>query len=229
MGETDLHRDMMVNLIEALREYYRPRPDVYVSGNILFYYERGNPQEVLSPDVLVTLGIPKHRREIYKLWEEGKPPDLVIEVTSRTTRLRDVGKKKGLYEHLGVAEYILFDPRAEYLMPRFQVYRLENGSYLPVLVPEEQGYASERLGLCFKVEGGELRIYEAATGRRLRTPAEQAQWAEQESLRAEQESLRAEQESRRAEQESRRAEQESSRAERLAARLRELGLDPDSL
>ena len=37
MGETDLHRDMMVNLIEALRNYYRNDSQVYVSGNILLY------------------------------------------------------------------------------------------------------------------------------------------------------------------------------------------------
>jgi len=96
MGETDLHRDMMIDLIEALRHYFSHDPNVYVSGNILLYYEEGNPLAHRSPDVLVTLGIEKVRRESYKLWEIGKAPEVVVEVTSRSTRLRDVGVKKSL-------------------------------------------------------------------------------------------------------------------------------------
>ncbi len=42
MGETDLHRDEMVRQIELLRHYYRGRK-VYVSGDLLVYYEQGNP------------------------------------------------------------------------------------------------------------------------------------------------------------------------------------------
>ena len=222
MGETDLHRDMMINLIEALREYYRDQPQVYVSGNILFYYEEGEPRSHLSPDVLVALGVPQDRKETYKLWEVGKAPDLVIEVTSRTTRLRDVGTKKGLYEALGVREYVLFDPREEYLSPRFQVFRREGNHFLPALAPEGQGYLSPALGLSFRVVDGELRVFDPATGALLLTPAEHARSAKEQARRAEEQS-------RRAEEQSRRAEEQSRRAERYAARLRELGIDPESL
>lgn len=222
MGETDLHRDMMVNLIEALRNYYRNDSQVYVSGNILLYYEQGDPTCHLSPDVLVTLGIPQTRLQTYKMWEIGKAPDLIIEVTSRSTRLRDVGVKKGLYEALGVREYILFDPREEYLLPRFQVHRREGSHFLPVLAPEAQGYLSRSLGLLFRVIDGELRIIDPASGQTLPTPAEQAQ-------RAEQEAQRAEQATQRAEQEARRADEQSLLAERYAARLRQAGIDPGAI
>lgn len=204
MGETDLHRDLMIDLIEALKEYYRNDEQIYVSGNILLYYEEGNPQAHLSPDVLVTLAVPKMRRESYKLWEIGKAPDLIVEVTSRSTKLRDVGVKKGLYEASGVREYVLFDPRNEYLVPRFQVFRLEGQTYLPHLVPEELGYESV-LGLTFRVVTGTLRIFETATGRLLPTPAEFGLKLEEERQRA---------------------ETERQRADRLAERLRKLGVDP---
>ncbi|MBI2875393.1 MAG: hypothetical protein HYY20_00765 [Candidatus Tectomicrobia bacterium] len=57
------------------------------------------------------------------------------------------------------------------------------------------GLQSEILGLTLQVEGGQLRLYESATGRRLPTPMEekevrQAAEAELERLRAEMERLR---------------------------------------
>jgi len=55
-----------------LRLYYRNDSNTYVSGNILLYFEEGNPQAHLSPDVLVTQGLENRPRETYKLWVEGK-------------------------------------------------------------------------------------------------------------------------------------------------------------
>jgi Uma2 family endonuclease len=161
----------MIDLIESLQAHFRPRPDVYVSGNILMFYEEGCPHVHLSPDVLVTLDVPQQPpRESYKVWVEGKAPDLIIEVTSKSTRMRDVGVKKGVYEALGVREYLLFDPCNEYLKPRFQVFRLDGELFKRVLVGEETGYASERTGLEFRVIDGALRVFHLA--RCLPTPRE---------------------------------------------------------
>lgn len=80
MAETDTHRDLMAEaLIYPLKEYFRDQPDVYVSGNLLLYYEEGNPRASVAPDVFVVFGIPKGKRRIYKLWEEEKAPDVVVE------------------------------------------------------------------------------------------------------------------------------------------------------
>ncbi len=97
MGETDSHRQEMMDAIATLIEFYRERPDVYVAGNLLLYYEQGNPSAVVSPDVFVVLGIPKRLRRTYKLWEEQRPPTVVIEVSSRSTRLEDLGNKRALW------------------------------------------------------------------------------------------------------------------------------------
>ena len=175
LGETDLHRQLMIDLIEALQTHFRPRQDVYVSGNLLMFSEQGEPRVHLSPDVLVALDVPQGPpRESYKIWVERKAPDLIIEVTSASTRMRDIGVKKGVYEALGVTEYILFDPRGEYLRPRFQVYRREGELFVRHLVPEATGYRSDRLGLEFRVIDDTLRMYAANTGNLLLTPREQA-------------------------------------------------------
>jgi Uma2 family endonuclease len=86
MAETDLHRDEMVDLIHALRRRYRDVPDVYVTGNLFFYFVQGDPRSVVAPDVFLVRGVEKRSRKIYKLWDEGRVPSLVIELTSDSTR-----------------------------------------------------------------------------------------------------------------------------------------------
>src|SRR5579884_2066555 len=90
MAETPLHRDLLFILIEMLRHWYAANPMVYISGNMFLYYERGNTRRRVSPDVQVTLGIPAlPERRVYRTWVEGKPPDVVFELTSRSTRRED--------------------------------------------------------------------------------------------------------------------------------------------
>ena len=98
MAETDVHRKDMVDLIATLDDYFATDPQVYVSGNLLLFYEEGNRRKHIAPDVLVVRGVPKlPLRKYYLLWEEGQGPDLVIELTSKTTRREDREKKLVLY------------------------------------------------------------------------------------------------------------------------------------
>ena len=172
MGETDVHIDALIYLREALKDYFREAPQVYVAGNMLFYYEEDNPAACVVPDVFVVQGVAKHERRIYKLWEEGQPPAVVFEITSRSRRLEDLGTKRALYAMLGVREYFLYDPLGEYLRPSLQGYRLQEGEYqrLPPLAHE--GLASQVLGLELRLEDGRLRVVHPATYERLLTPAE---------------------------------------------------------
>ncbi|HEY4003114.1 MAG TPA: Uma2 family endonuclease [Candidatus Xenobia bacterium] len=156
MGETDVHREQIVDLIHALQVYFADNDRAYVSGDLLMFYEEGNPYKHRSPDVLVTLGIPKKLRDNYKIWEEGKAPDFIIEVTSKTTRVEDLGEKKGLYAVLGVQEYLIFDPLRDYLVPNFRAWRLEGGDYVPVV---GERFNSEALGLEFRIMTDRLRVF----------------------------------------------------------------------
>jgi len=104
MGETDDHRQEMVRHIEVLGDFYQGQ-NVYVSGNLLVYYVPGNPRKYVVPDAFVAKGISPRARRVYKIWLEGKAPDVVIETTSRKTRRKDTVQKPELYAHLGVKEY----------------------------------------------------------------------------------------------------------------------------
>ena len=163
MAETDLHRDEMYDLIKALDRRYRDAPDVYVSGNLFLYYTKGDPRAVVAPDVFLVKGVPKRSRRIYKLWEEGRPPSLVIELTSDSSQDEDLAKKKPCYERLGVEEYFLHDPYQDYLDPALQGFRLVNGRYQRI-PPEANGsLRSLTTGLLLRTEGKKLRLVDAAT------------------------------------------------------------------
>jgi Uma2 family endonuclease len=57
---------------------------------------------VVCPDVFVVKGIDPGPRRVYKLWEEGRAPSFIIEVSSESTCNEDLGRKKQTYADLGV-------------------------------------------------------------------------------------------------------------------------------
>jgi len=174
MAETELHQDVMIDLIHALQTRYESEPDVQVGGNLLLYYAEGNPRLCVSPDVYLTRGIPKGRRETYLLWEEGEPPCFIIEVTSKSTSNEDLDRKKNLYERLGIAEYFLFDPREEYLHPPLQGYRLKGNRYQPISPEGDGSLRSLTTNLILRPEDTNLRLVDATTGERLPWRMEEA-------------------------------------------------------
>ena len=176
MAENTRQFGVMVDCATVLRTRYRHRPDVFVGGDLLMYYERGNPARRVAPDVFVIFGVPDHDRMSYKLWEEGKAPDFVLEVASESTWREDVGRKRRLYAELGVREYWLFDPQAEFLSPSLQGLALRNGEYVELPERTESGVRVLRslvLGLDLRREGGALRFRDPATGEDLRTLEEE--------------------------------------------------------
>jgi Uma2 family endonuclease len=188
MAETDRHRRLMLDLIQALERWFKDDPEVYVSGNLLLFYEEGNRRRHVAPDVFVVFGVPKRERPNYLLWEEARGPNVVIELTSSSTRREDTRFKLDLYrEVLRVPEYFLFDPFGDYLKPRFQGYRLVANEYQPMRLKAGR-LRSRQLGLWLEPDGNALRLVDPASNVRLQTPEEIA--AELERLRAENAALR---------------------------------------
>jgi len=157
MGETDRHVKQLARLLGVLEAHFASEPDVYVSGNNLMYYEKGNPRKRVCPDIYVTFGIPKRERRSYKIWIEGKAPDFILELLSGETRKRDFGFKKRLYQNIfQTKEYFLFDPDTEELYG----YRLVDNRYRLVKPDAGSKFFSSVLGLLFGVDAqGWLRVY----------------------------------------------------------------------
>ena len=175
MAETELNRDLMIDSILTLKARFQDVPDVCVSGDMLMYYVMKDPKKSVAPDVFVTFGVEKKQRRIYRIWEEGKPPDFVLEFSSQRTFANDLGPKKTLYaEVLGVREYFLFDAEREYLPTPLMGFRLVGTEYVPIR-PEPDGKVyAETLGLFLGSRGDGFGYYDAVAGRWLETPMDEA-------------------------------------------------------
>ena len=172
LAENDVQARAIFYAFGALRLRYRDRRrDVYVSADLLVYYEEGNPRVAVAPDVFVVFGVEDHTRMNYKVWEEGKGPDFVLEVASPNTWREDVERKPGIYAGLGVREYFLFDPMGEHFTPRLQGYRLVEGRYERLSAVESIDRTltmrSEVLGLELRAKGEEMRFHDPVTGETL--------------------------------------------------------------
>ncbi|MBV9124638.1 MAG: Uma2 family endonuclease [Planctomycetes bacterium] len=164
IAETPTHRINLTDLIQMLERWFAKDDMVYISGNMFVYYVEGAPNKRLSPDVFMVRGVPRDKeRDYYLIWEEGKGPDVVFELTSRSTKEEDLEDKFRLYQDvLKVQEYFLFDPKAEYLKPSLQGFRLHRGRYVPI--PRiKRRLPSKVLGLHLVRQGARLRLYDPAT------------------------------------------------------------------
>jgi Uma2 family endonuclease len=173
MGETDLHRDWMFRIINLLKHRYRDQR-VYVTGNLLLYYEEGYPAHFVVPDAMVVKDCDPGRRRVFKIWEEDRTPCAVFETTSRSTKREDEVFKTQLYQQLGIGEYFFYDPTAEYLRPPLQGHRLTDGRYQPIEPDANGRLHSRELDLLFFLDSGDLVMVDATTGERVLTETEAA-------------------------------------------------------
>ena len=221
MAENMWQGDAILNTVVDIRVAH---PHALVAADILMYPEEGNNKNSIAPDVLVGLGLGTHKRSVYTVWEEGKPPDWVLEVASPSTQTKDRREKLARYAAMGVPECWLFDAKGDAYprgTPRLQGFELVDGEYRPLasrLVGGKRMIRSETLGLDVYADGELLRFRDPETGQIIRHHPEVEAAAAQDRARADREAARAEQEATQRKAAEARAEREADRAEREAAR-----------
>lgn len=173
MAETDLHFDWTVTIRNLLKRYFRGQ-QVYVGSDLLVYYVKGDSRKSVAPDEFVVKDCDPARRRTFKVWEEGRTPDVVIEVTSSSTRVEDEKVKPAIYARIGVKELFLYDPTADYLDPPLQGFRFSRGKKRRISPDASGALECRELGLVLRLDGDELRIFDVRTGERLLTEAESA-------------------------------------------------------
>ncbi len=216
--ESTQHYQQLALLVSCLEWHWRERDDFFIGANLTVYYthQQLRRREFRGPDFFLVRETRREPRNSWVVWEEdGRYPDLIVELLSDSTANVDRTDKKSLYQNIfRTPEYFWFSP----LTLEFAGFRLEGRQYQPI-APDERGWRwSEVLDLYLGAADGWLRYFEP-DGAIVPTPAEAA-------LR---EMQSAEQERQRAKQERQRAEQERQRAEYLARRLRDLGVEPNDL
>jgi Uma2 family endonuclease len=178
--ETDLHRDQIDLLIRLLRWLWQDRQDFYVSGNITIYYSPNQlkSEDFRGPDFFVVLSTNPDPRKSWVVWEEdGKYPNIIIELLSESTAKTDRGLKKQIYQDtFRTPDYFWFDPNTL----EFQGYHLLDGKYHE-LEPNQQGWLwSQQLELYLGIQDQQLRFF-TPDGELVPTPEETAQAEQQRS------------------------------------------------
>ncbi|MDE0190914.1 MAG: Uma2 family endonuclease [Gammaproteobacteria bacterium] len=193
--ESTRHFDARIHLVEVVRARYADREDVIAEADLGFYFERGNRSALVVPDVMVVFGVPERPDLSYKLWEQPRVPDLVLEVLSQDSWKQDVYEKPALYAALGVREYWLFDPRGwrrDGGEPLQGLKRSAGGDWTPAATaPAGDGLVSEVLGLEVLLRNGELRFREPGSDDVLPDAIESAKRLEDLAAQADRETARA--------------------------------------
>jgi len=177
-----VQRKSLSTIDGTLGPHFAAFDDVLLTGEIYVRLDEDDARE-LAPDFIFARQVSDPERVIrrngYVISEVGKPPDLVLEVGSRSTGRRDYTVKREGYAALGIREYWRFDPSGgDYHDRHLAGDTLVDGEYIPIEVVAESderrwGY-SEVLGLELWWEEGTLRFRDAASGQFLLTPEELA-------------------------------------------------------
>jgi len=238
----ELQRGMLSGVA---RRHFRDM-DWFVASDMGVYFSLAQIQgrQFRAPDFFVVRDVEMRARKSWIVWNEGRGPEIVIEVLSESTAAEDRGPKRQVYQdELRVPEYFLFDLETDEL----QALRLVAGRYVPIERNALGGYSSQVLGLDLvlwtgRYEGlhGTWVRFAYPDGSLIPTPQEAADTAE-EQTRAAQEQARAALEQARAAEEqvtaaeahTRAAEEQTRAAEDRAARLEallvQMGRNPDEI
>jgi len=219
--ESPWHRDELSLLIESVKWHRRPRTDYFVGGNMFLYYsmQQSKTLEYKGPDFFLVNNIDgKRKRRVWWVFDEdGRFPDVIIELLSPTTEKVDRTTKKTLYEtRFRTPEYFLYDPDKM----KLEGWRLVDEVY-QAIQPNDKGWLwSEQLELWLGTWKGSyqgsketwLRFYDK-NGKLVAIGSEQRE----QQLRRER--LRKSKEQKRAEQEKQRADGLQAELERVKALL----------
>ena len=165
--------------------HYPYHPTVLVGNEIPIYHNLtpptpGTAPPHVIPDCLIAFDVDTDaiwRRVGYDPEQNGKPPDVVIEVASRRTHRNDTIRKRDIYRRIGIPEYWRFDAEdGRYFGQPIIGERLVNGEYerFPLIRYDDgaEGSTSAILNLNFRCLDRRFSIHDPATGAKYEHPQE---------------------------------------------------------
>ena len=157
--ESNRHRIVMNALIRSMLVAFADRNDYFTGGNMFVYYSstQARNRDFRGPDFFVVLNVDGSRdRQGWVVWEEdGRYPDVIIELMSPSTAEVDTGIKKDIYEQIfRTPDYYVFDPFDPHSL---QGWHLDLSQGYQALTPNEQGWLwCQRLGLWLGIWEGAI-------------------------------------------------------------------------
>lgn len=156
--ESNWHRIQINQLIDSVRQLWRGKTDFFAGGNMFIYFslQQVRNRDYKGPDFFVVKNVDPKDRPSWIVWEEnGRLPNVIVELLSPTTASADLGSKKVLYEQtFKTPEYFCYDPDSRNL----QGWRLGQHLTYEPLEPNERGHLwSEQLGAWLGLREGEYQ------------------------------------------------------------------------
>jgi Uma2 family endonuclease len=231
--ETEFHLRQLLLLFSSLEWLWRDRQDFYCAGNMTSYYSPNQlkSEDFRGPDFFVVLDTDRKPRNSWTVWHEnGKYPNVIIEVLSASTAATDRGLKKQIYQDtFRTPEYFWFDPVTQ----EFQGFELVRGHYQPLPPDERDWLWSQELGLFLGIQAEQLRFF-TESGELALTPTEaalaeeeqraiaqeQVAQAQEQAIQAQEQVAQAQEQAIQAQQEVERVQQEGAAMEALLTRYR---------
>lgn len=218
--ESSLHYLQLMVLVTCLELAWQDRQDFFIGANLTIFFSRQQlkHRDFRGPDFFLVKHTERKHRNSWVVWEEdGRYPDLIIELLSTSTANVDRTLKRELYaQRFHTPEYFYFSPETL----EFAGFKLEVDHYQPIVANERGWFWSEVLGLFLGIYEQQLRYF-SIEGSLLPTPQEAVR------LEVERGVKMVEQAQRDAEQERRKAEQAQAELRELQERLRDLGISLD--
>jgi Uma2 family endonuclease/uncharacterized coiled-coil protein SlyX len=235
--ESSLHYMQLLLLVTCLEWAWQDLDDFFIGANLTIYFSRQQlkKHEFRGPDFFLVKDTTREPRNSWVVWEEdGRYPDLIIELLSDSTASNDRTLKRDLYaQRFHTPEYFYFSPDTL----EFAGFRLDTNRYIPI-TPNDKGWMWSEvmgmyLGVCdrklryFSIEGALMPTPQEAARNEMQKANKERQIAEQERQIAEQERQIAEQERQVAEQERQVAKQAKAELQELQEKMRSLGIQDD--
>ena len=153
--------------------FHGRREDVLVNGRGYLCPDRRNVRSCPVPDCVVAFDVDPERianTNGYVISEVGKPPELVLEVASRSTGARDYTVKRTAYARYEIPEYWRFDQSGgDWHDAPLAGDALVDGVYVPIPIHREPSGLiwghSEVLNLDVCWDERLLRFYDPEAGR----------------------------------------------------------------
>jgi Uma2 family endonuclease len=180
--ESSLHYAQLALLVSCLEWLWCDRTDFFIGANLTIYFSRQQlkNRDFRGPDFFLVKQTQKHPRKSWVVWEEeGKYPNLIIELLFNSTAETDRALKKMLYQkRFHTHEYFWFSPDTL----EFAGFRLSGQQYQPIALDQAGLCWSEELELSLGIQDGQLRYFDTQ-GQLILTPEEDAKLAQQQVKR----------------------------------------------
>ena len=213
--ESSLHYMQLLILVTSLEWLWRDQNDFFIGADLTIYFSRQQlkNREFRGPDFFLVKNTEKRPRTSWVVWEEdGRYPDLIIELLSDSTAKVDRNLKKVLYEsRFRTPEYFWFSPESL----EFVGFKLVGSQYQEIVANKQGLLWSEVLNLYLGVANGKLRYF-TSEGELVPTPEEAATKIQKEALVAQNQALAAEQQAQEAQNQALAAEQQAQEAQNQA-------------